>query len=93
MAASGQRLAGLALIAPPLAAPGWQAPAALDIDGPLLIVAGSDDAYCPREALTRLATALPRATITVIDGTDHFFFAGLDALASALADWAVKVSA
>jgi uncharacterized protein len=92
VATSGERLAGLALIAPPLATPGWHAPGALDIDGPLLIVAGSDDPYCPREALTGLAATLPRATITVIDGCDHFFFTGLDVLEGALANWAAKVS-
>ena len=93
VAAAGERLAGLALIAPPLATPGWQTPTALDVDGPLLIVAGSEDPYCPPEALARLATLLPRATMIVIDGSDHFFIRGLDALESALADWAVKISA
>ena len=90
VAADGEPLAGLALIAPPLAIPGWQRPGPLAIDGPLLVVAGSEDPYCPRPALATLATAIPEAIVTVIDGADHFFFTGLEALDAALADWAAK---
>jgi alpha/beta superfamily hydrolase len=92
VAASGEPLAGLALIAPPIAGPGWERPSPLSVDGPLLVVAGSQDAYCPREALTALAAASPAATITVIEGADHFFFAGLPALDAALAAWAAKLA-
>ena len=38
-----------------------------------------------------LAKALPKAILTVIDGTDHFFFTGLERLAGAVA-WAAAVS-
>lgn len=92
VAAGGEPLAGLALIAPPLATPGWQRSGPLAIDGPLLVVAGSEDPYCPRAALATLATVIPEAIVTVIDGADHFFFTGLDALDAALADWAAKLS-
>jgi alpha/beta superfamily hydrolase len=92
VAASGGPLAGLALIAPPVTAPIWETPNRLSIDGPLLVVAGSQDAYCPREALANLATAVPAATITVIDGADHFFFVGLRALEAAIAAWAGKLT-
>jgi alpha/beta superfamily hydrolase len=92
VAAGGEPLAGLALIAPPLATPGWQHPGPLAIEGPLLVAAGSEDPYCPPMALATLATLIPEATITVIDGTDHFFSAGLQALDDALADWAAKLS-
>jgi alpha/beta superfamily hydrolase len=91
VAASGEALAGLALIAPPIAVPGWERPSLLSIDGPLLVVAGSQDAYCSHEALAALAAASPAATITVIEGADHFFFAGLPALDAALAAWAAKL--
>jgi pimeloyl-ACP methyl ester carboxylesterase len=77
---------------PPLATPGWQRPGPLAIDGPLLVVAGSEDPYCPRAALATLTTATPEAILTVIDGADHFFSSGLQALDAALADWATKVS-
>jgi uncharacterized protein len=92
LAATGEPLAGLALIAPPVTVPGWERPSLLSIDGPLLVVAGSQDAYCPRERLASLATAMPAATVTVIDGADHFFLAGLPALDAAVAAWAGKLT-
>jgi alpha/beta superfamily hydrolase len=90
VAAAGEPLTGLALIAPPLTTRGLPAspPAA---KGPVLVVAGSRDVYCPAEALTGLARAWPSATITVIDGADHFFSEGLEALDAALADWVTKL--
>ena len=88
VAASGQRLAGLALIAPPLAAPGWKNPSTLEIDGPILLIAGRDDHYCPPDALTTLARYLPNATTTILDHTDHFFSTALASLTAALTTWA-----
>lgn len=91
VAADGGPLAGLVLIAPPLAMRGVSTlPAA--VEGPLLVVAGSRDAYCPAEALAGLARAWPSVIITVIDGADHFFFGGLEALDTALIGWATKLS-
>jgi pimeloyl-ACP methyl ester carboxylesterase len=92
VAAGGTPLAGLALIAPPVGIPGWERPSLLSVDGPVLVVAGSRDTYFPREALATLAAALPGATVRMIDGADHFFFAGLEALEAALADWASKLT-
>jgi alpha/beta superfamily hydrolase len=89
-AAAGEPLAGLALIAPPLAMRGLPAlPAA--VEGPLLVVAGSRDTYCPAGALAGLAGAWPSAIITVIDGADHFFFGGLAALDATLTGWVSKL--
>jgi alpha/beta superfamily hydrolase len=92
VAAGGEPLAGLALIAPPMAGPVWHQPGALAIDGPLLVLAGSQDAYCPGEGLASMAAMWPAATVTVVDGADHFFRSGLGALEIALADWASKLS-
>jgi uncharacterized protein len=91
VAAAGDPLAGLALIAPPLAAAGLPS-GLVAVGGPTLVVAGSDDHHCPPESLSNLATTLPGATVTVIDGSNHFFFAGLDALEAALGAWAGKVA-
>jgi len=91
VAAGGEPLAGLALIAPPLAMRGLPR-MPLAINGPVRIVAGRADTYCPAEALAGLAGSWPAATITVIDGADHFFFGGLQALDAALADWAARLS-
>jgi len=90
VAAAGEPLAGLTLIAPPLARRGLPAlPAA--VEGPLLVVAGNRDTHCPAEALAGLAGAWPSAIITVIDGADHFFFGGLEALDAALTGWVSKL--
>ena len=93
VASGGESTAGLALIAPPLASSGWQRFSTLATAGPLLIVAGGEDTSCPRDALAALARALPAATITLIDGADHFFHSGQDALAAALGVWAGKLAA
>ena len=93
VAAGDQHLAGLALIAPPLISPGWPPPPKLQIDGPILLIAGRNDQYCPPDALTALSQTLPHATLTIIDATDHFFFTALQPLTTALSTWASKVKA
>lgn len=90
VAAAGEPLAGLALIAPPLAMRGLAGPP-LAVEGPVLIVAGTRDTYCPASAVAGLAAAWPAATITTIDGADHFFAGGLEALHAALTDWATAL--
>jgi alpha/beta superfamily hydrolase len=88
VADSGERLDGLALIAPPLAVHPGVLRAPSGVDGPVLVAAGSDDHYCPAEGLATFARALPAATVTVIDGADHFFLTGLPQLSAALSAWA-----
>jgi alpha/beta superfamily hydrolase len=89
VAAGREPLAGLALVAPPLASPAWRPPATLHLEGSVLIAAGSKDTHCPGPALAALAAALPGATLTVIDGADHFFFqSGAKELREAAAAWA-----
>ncbi|MGH7421981.1 MAG: alpha/beta hydrolase [Candidatus Rokuibacteriota bacterium] len=76
--------APLVLIAPPLGM--------LEFDflrpgaGRLLLVAGTADAYCPVEALRRLA-ALTGAQERIIEGADHFFFGKLYPLGEAIGVW------
>lgn len=88
--AEGRRgLAGLALIAPPLAMrepPG--VPALATFPGPLLIVAGTADEYCPPSVLERLRATAPRAVIRTIEGANHFFFGKLFPLGEAIGEWA-----
>ena len=92
VAGRSEPLAGLALVAPPLASPTWRVPGALRLEGALLIAAGSEDTHCPRPALTALVAALPEATLTVIDGADHFFLhAGGAQLREAAAAWAATL--
>jgi alpha/beta superfamily hydrolase len=94
VAAGGRPLAGLALVAPPVAGGGLEGlgpPAALR--GPLLVVVGSDDPYCPAAGLERLAGTLPGAAVRVIEGADHFFADGLRPLDEAMTAWARHVAA
>lgn len=93
VAAAGEPLAGLALIAPPLASPGWRRPEALRADGPVLVVAGSEDVHCPRQAVAGLGASIPGATISLIDGADHFFHSGQAQLETAVSAWAARVGA
>jgi hypothetical protein len=84
----GVHVAGLALIAPPLSMRGEAPFLALAAGaGPLLIVAGNQDEYCPRPALDGLASRLPRARVRVVEGANHFFFGKLFPLGEAVADW------
>jgi alpha/beta superfamily hydrolase len=93
MASGSEHLSGLALIAPPLAAPGWQPPPTLDVDGPVLLIAGRQDQYCPPDALAAFGQTLPRATVTILEATDHFFFTALQPLTTALSTWARELKA
>ena len=92
VASAGLPLAGLALIAPPLSMRPWQPTPALAVDGRILLVAGRADHYCSPGALAQLGHALPKATVILFDGVDHFFLAGLDRLAAAVRDWAAAIS-
>jgi alpha/beta superfamily hydrolase len=82
---------GLALIAPPVRLASL--PPAVSVTGPILIIVGAEDQYCPAAALEPLRDALPQAVITVIDGADHFFFGSLDAVAETIGGWAAAVAA
>jgi uncharacterized protein len=82
-------LAGLALIAPALAMPTLADLGNLAaFEGPMLVVAGTRDQYCPLDALERLARAVPRATVRTVDGADHFFFGKLYPLGEIVREWA-----
>lgn len=82
-------VAGLALIAPPVRIMPMTPPT---VSGPFLIVVGADDQYCSPASLEAIRDAIPRVTITVIDGADHFFFGALDALGAAVEDWAAALA-
>jgi pimeloyl-ACP methyl ester carboxylesterase len=43
------------------------------LDRPVLLVAGDEDPYCPVPELRALARRLPKAAVTVVKGTGHFF--------------------
>ena len=86
VAASTAGVAGLALIAPPLA---MRDVCPLDTwRGDLLLVAGTRDSYCPVERLEALAARVPGARAITLEGADHFFFGKLFPLGEAIRDWA-----
>src|SRR5262245_405164 len=88
VAASRPDLAGLVLVAPPLAAPGRRLDTLAHFTAPLLVVAGTRDDICPRDKLTTLGMELPRASIHLIPGADHSFWGALDSLHEAVRTWA-----
>jgi hypothetical protein len=88
VAAHRTGLAGLVLIAPPLALGGSEPYLGLRGRGlPVLLVAGSRDEYCPRAALEALAAGLPAAALELVERADHFFFGRLFPLGEALGRW------
>jgi uncharacterized protein len=88
VAASGRRLAGVALVAPP-----GDAITQLDSSPPLVLVAGSNDHVCSSHALRAWRAVLPAGSaVHVLPGADHFFSTGLAPLRTALAPWARLVA-
>jgi alpha/beta superfamily hydrolase len=82
-------LAGIALIAPPLAmarAIPW--PALATCPASLLVVAGDADHICPKADLAAFARAVPNAAVRTIAGADHFFFGKLHPLGEHVTAWA-----
>ncbi len=70
LAAAGPPVAALALISPPLA---WGAPAPATFEGPLLLLAGDRDQFCPEDELRALAGARPNVELSVVAGASHFW--------------------
>jgi len=85
-AAQSVPVGGLALVAPPLRLADLHRPAG--VTGPIVVVAGTEDQYCPPSALEALHAMLPEATVVVIEGADHFFFGSLLPLGDAVGAWA-----
>ena len=85
-AAMSVPVAGLALVAPPMRVADLHRP--VTVAGPIVVVAGAEDQYCPPSALETLRAMLPEATVVVIEGADHFFFGSLMPLGDAVGAWA-----
>jgi alpha/beta superfamily hydrolase len=70
LALLGFPLAESSLVLPPL-------PSRDELAGfgrPVLLLAGEADPFCPLPDLRRLARRIPRATMAVVKGTDHFLW-------------------
>jgi alpha/beta superfamily hydrolase len=55
---------------------------------PVLFVAGSGDGFCPADDLRIYAAALPRATVKILEGTDHYLWRREHEAATLVADFA-----
>jgi len=89
--ATSSPVAGLALIAPPMRVAGLRPPTG--VTGPIVVVVGAEDQYCPASALEALRAMMPDATVVVIEGADHFFFGSLIPLGDAVGAWADTLAA
>ena len=86
VACGDSRIEGLALIAPPLAM--YDFACVESVRTSTLVVAGTNDSYCPVPDFARFGARLPSATTVSIEGADHFFFGKLYPLGEAVAKWA-----
>lgn len=86
VACADARVSGLVAIAPPLVF--YDFGFLTGCRRTLLLVAGSRDPYCPREAFETLVAGLSGAHSAVLDGADHFFFGKLYPLGEAVLAWA-----
>jgi alpha/beta superfamily hydrolase len=67
-------VAALVLVAPAADRPEDPLPWLADYPGPVLVLAGDEDPYCPVEGLRALAARLgPRAELEVLHRVDHFW--------------------
>ena len=83
------RIGGMALIAPPLAM--YDFGFLEDKHLPTLVVAGTQDQYCPPDDFARFTAARPWMTATIVEGADHFFLGKLFPLGEAVAAWARRL--
>jgi uncharacterized protein len=94
VASAGEALGGLALIALPLVVAAYRSSVPPpNVRGPILVVAGDQDEYCPVSGLEGLRTQWARADVRVIEGADHFFGGRGAPLIDALTAWAAAVAA
>jgi len=94
VAAAGERLNGLALVAPPLAVAAYRPAQPIpNVDGPVLVVAGDADEHCPVRDLDTLRARWPKADVRIIHGADHFFSGRGAPLIEAVGAWAAAVAA
>lgn len=85
------RVAGMVLIAPPLAMYDFGC-----VEGkrvPTLVAGGTVDPYCASADLARFGTRFPWVTPAVIEGADHFFLGKLFPLGRSIDDWAQRLLA
>lgn len=85
-AAADGGVAGLVLVAPPVALMPFDRLA--EIDAPVLAVTGDADTYAPPAALRAAAAKAPRCEVAVLPGCDHFYFGFEDEASARVAAFA-----
>ena len=92
-----ERVGALALIGMPLdpkdvELPAMPATAELRVLArrPVLLIAGERDEYCPPESLRRFGAAFPSAEVTIVGGTDHYFWRRERELATLVGEFAER---
>jgi uncharacterized protein len=75
------RLRVLVLVAPPVRM--LQDVSLAALQRPLLVIAGTEDAFAPAPELRALLDGVAGASLELIEGVDHFFVSGLSALVAA----------
>jgi hypothetical protein len=85
-----RRIAGMALVAPPLAMSDFGF--LQDRKIPTVAVVGSRDQYCPPESFASFVAERPWIQTATIEGADHFFFGKLFPLGEAVAEWARQLA-
>ena len=80
------RIMALVGLGPPLKA--YDFDFLFDNEKPLLLVAGSDDEYCPQDSLKAFAKRLPpTSAVRWVEGADHFFKEKLDQVRQVVHDF------
>jgi uncharacterized protein len=96
-AVQDERIRALALLGFPLAESSLVLPSLPSreelaaLDRPVLLAAGEADPFCPLPDLRRLARRIPRSTMSVVKGTDHFFWRREKEVASLVGEFAERV--
>jgi alpha/beta superfamily hydrolase len=80
-ALADERLRSLVLVAPPVRM--LQGLSLGELARPLLVIAGTQDAFAPAEELRAALDGVAGARLELIEGADHFFVSGLGAIVSA----------
>jgi alpha/beta superfamily hydrolase len=75
------RLKALVLVAPPVRM--LQGLPLCDLERPLLVIAGTEDAFASPTELRAALDGVAGARLELIEGADHFFVSGLSAVVSA----------
>ena len=88
-ARKSERVKALLLVAPPVVM--LNVDALKSFEGPVLLVAGDQDSFAPRQELEAISQELKAGELVLLEGTDHYFATGLPQLGRAAEDFLQRV--